>query len=104
MIKKFNEYINESIWDREIDPETLEYLDSKDPFVKCLYRIKQQIGLFETEDHPLSEGQFRRQLDFIFDSFMKGVNVEEFEERIINQLDTDTKSIILDEFQSWLEK
>ena len=70
-----------------------------------LSRIKFLVDEFKTGDEPLNKNQFTRQLNYIFTKYLDINNVEDFTNKIVNNLDTDesTKSIVLDTFKDFLK-
>ena len=70
-----------------------------------LSRIKFLVDEFKTGDDPLNKNQFNRQLNYIFTKYLDINNVEDFTNKIVNNLDTDesTKSIVLDTFKDFLK-
>ena len=70
-----------------------------------LSRIKFLVDEFKTDNEPLNKNQFTRQLNYIFSKYLDINNVEDFTNKIVNNLDTDesTKSIVLDTFKDFLK-
>jgi len=85
----------------------LKTFESLNKLQSPIYEIKFLISEFTSDDDPINEDQFKRQLEHVFKKYLLNIkSIEEFTSEIINKLDTDKDIIliILNTFRKFFNK